>query len=265
MKRENLRVWFAVFVLANPTLAMAQTPEAAPAVDRANGVPVASAPNAGAEDPEVLAGLAKGQRYAEPGTFYLLNYVSVMTDKGVEGFPPGQKVHLVEVHKPTHTLVVSDGRAQVEVPPSQLTNDRKFAAMVRRNDRESQAQIAAYIQEQQETYAKRQKDAALATDEDIDRRQREQAEANRSAEAARSAQANDDVTTQVDAPVAQGSYDGGYGYGSPYSYFTGGTTVILPQSAAPAPTNLAPSAPAAAMPGKVAAPPATGGAVARPR
>ena len=62
---------------------------------------------------------AHGRHLAPHGTLYLFEYVSVKTDKGVEGFEPGQEVHVVEAHRATHTLVVSDGRAQIEISPDQ--------------------------------------------------------------------------------------------------------------------------------------------------
>ena len=113
--------------------------------------------------------IAHGHHLAPHGTLYLLEYVSVKTDKGVEGFAPGQEVHVVEVHRPTHTLVVSDGRAQVEVSPSKAHHDMDIAAMVRRKDQANQARIAAYVQKEQDAYNKFEKEAAEATAKDVER------------------------------------------------------------------------------------------------
>ena len=162
---------------------------------------------------------ANGRHFAPHDTFYLLSYVSVKTDKGVEGFEPGQEVHLVEVRRDAHTLVVSNGRAQVEVPPSKLTNDLDIAALVRRKDEANQAQVAAYAAAEEAAYAKAQRDAADATAKDLEHRQQKQADDARMAE--ERAQASQQPTVAASAPVSgNGYYDnGGYGYGNPYSYF----------------------------------------------
>ena len=165
---------------------------------------------------------AKGRHLAPRDTFYLLSYVAVKTDKGVEGFDPGQEVHLVEVHRPTQTLVVTDGHAQVEVPPSKLTNDMDVAAMVRQKDEAKQAQVATYVQAEQEAYNKYEREAADATAKDLEHArdvQQQQAAEVRREEQAPVAQIA--TPTPVDASINTGGYygDGGYGYGSPYGYF----------------------------------------------
>lgn len=192
---------------------------------------------------------AKGRRIAPHDTFYLLTYVSAPTDKGVEGFAPGQEVHLVEVHRPTETLVVSDGHAQVEVSPAKLTNDMDLAELVRNKDQTSQARINAYLQSEEEAYKREQVKVAEETNKDLDKREQKQAaDLQKIAEA----QASPTPAAPVSASVDGGGYygSGGYGYGSPYSYFTGGSVALSPQATAP-------SAPAAAQPsnpGKVAVP-----------
>jgi hypothetical protein len=192
---------------------------------------------------------AKGRHLAPRGTFYLLTYVSATTDKGVEGFDPGQEVHLVAVHRPTHTLVVTDGHAQVEVPPSKLTNDLDIAALVRQKDKAKQARITAYIQSEQAAYDKAEQAAADATAKDLE--QREQAETAAAARAAAEQTTAEQTPQPIAATVAPNGYydEGGYGYGSPYSYF-----VEAPVAAAPRAPATAPVAAAAAAPGKVAAP-----------
>ena len=136
------------------TSASAQTAGDAPAATPANPVdPVAqpapavstTAPTTADErSAEMMIHADKDGRHLAPhDTFYMVTYVAVKTDTGVEGFDPGQEVHLVEVHRPTHTLVVSDAHAQVEVSPDQLTNDMNIAAMARQKDQVNQAQITA--------------------------------------------------------------------------------------------------------------------------
>lgn len=194
---------------------------------------------------------AKGRRVAPHDTFYLLSYVSAPTDKGVEGFAPGQEVHLVEVHRPTQTLVVTDGRAQVEVAPAKLTNDMDLADAVRSKDQDSQSRITAYIQGEEEAYKREQVKVADETNKDLDKREEKQSADLQKIATARAAET---PAAQVSASVDSGGYygAGGYGYGSPYSYFTGGSVALAPQSSTNAPT--APAASQPSTPSKVAAP-----------
>ena len=195
-------------------------------------------PVASAQTPDSAHSDAKGRHLAPRGTLYLLSYVAVKTDKGVEGFDPGQEVHVVEVHRPTQTLLVTDGHAQVEVSPSKLTNDLDLAAMVRSKDEAKQAQVASYIQAEQTAYNKYEREAADATAKDLERtREVQQAQA---AEVRREEQTPVAQTAQpVYSSVNEGGYygDGGYGYGSPYSYFVNGAGTAANQAttaAAPA-------------------------------
>lgn len=225
----------------------------------------AAAAPAPALDPSMKAELAHtdGEHHLAPhGTFFLLSYVSVKTDKGVQGFEPGQEVHLVEVHPATHTLVVTDGTTPVEVPPSKLTHDLDIAAMVRQKDAANQARVAAYMQQQQENYARYEREAADATAKDIQERKDEQKE--QLADARQDAQDKLDHPNALSTPAADinttnnnvvpnvygaGYYNnGGYGDGSPYAYFV---NTAPAQPSAPA---KAPAAPAATGPGAVAAP-----------
>ena len=212
---------------------------------------------------------SKGRHLAPHDSFYLLEYVSAKTDKGVEGFEPGQEVHLVEVHRPTHTLIVSNGRAQVELSPSKLTNDMDVAALARAKDQAGQAKIASYVQAEEVAYQKYEKDAADATAKDLEHVNKEQAvqtTVGTATSADLPAQPTTDATNGTSA-VNTGYYgENGYGYGSPYGYFGGGgsgTTVVVNRAnggsnggGAKAPS--APAAPAA-PPGKAAAPAAGGG------
>lgn len=188
---------------------------------------------------------AKGRHVAPHGTFYLLEYVSAETDKGVEGFEPGQEVHFVEAHRATHTLVVSDGRAQVEVSPSKLTNDMDIASMVRQKDQANQSKIAAYVQSEEAAYAKAEKEAAEASAKELDKHRQQEVAESAVSNQLQNAQPTQTVQ-QADASVSTNGYgyynEGNYGYGSPYSYFgNGNNTVVV---SAPAGTGSAPAAPA---------------------
>lgn len=196
-----------------------------------------------------------GRHLAPRGTFYLLSYVSVKTDKGVDGFPPGTEVKFVEANREKQSLVVTNGRAEVEVPASKLTNDLDVAAMVRNNDQTNQAKVTAYAQAEQEAYNKFQRQAAEATAKDLDEKRKEQAEQVQAVQQAQAAQ-RDTPAAEVSSSYGAGYYNsGGYGYGSPYSYFTGGGAAA-PQVPATAPGN---AASRASAPNRVAVPRGGGG------
>ena len=132
----------------------------------------------------------------------MLDYVSAKTDTGVIGFEPGQQVKLVEVHRNTRTLVVGDGKAQVEVGPEKLTNDMDVAAMVRQKDQANQTAIAAYMQREQKAYDDAQRAAAVDTQQDIEKINRKEREAS-------TTNSGDSKLNQPPVEVAGGS---GYGY-----------------------------------------------------
>ena len=215
------------FVMA-AGLASAAAQTTIPAVPVAQDPPQVSSPTAASSTAEQATAAdmvhtdSQGRHFAPRGTFYLLSYVAVKTDKGVEGFDPGQEVRFVEAHRDTQSLVVTNGRAQVEVPASKLTNDIDIAAMVRRNDQAGQTQIAAYVQAEEAAYAKAEKDAADATAKDFEHRKEEQAvqqaqiaQAQVQAEATPEAAAS--INNGYDNGYGGGGYygNGGYGYGSP--------------------------------------------------
>ncbi len=217
-----------------------------PAVDTA--VPVASVAPAAPGQPlvgDMIHTDDHGRHLAPHGTLYLLDYVSVKTDKGVEGFEPGQEVHVVAAHPATHTLVVSDGRAQIEVSPAKLTHDMDIAALVRRKDQANQAGIAAYVQKEQDAYNKFEKTAAEATAKDVERADKQQAASSIIVDdTARALNAQPvDATVGNNGSGSNGSAynsyygSGGYGYGSPYSYFPDGGTVATNVNPAGVPAN----------------------------
>ena len=193
----------------------------------------------------------------------MLSYVAARTDKGVEGFDPGTEVHLVEVHRPTRTLVVTDGRAQVEVPPTALTNDLDMAALARQKDQANQARIAAYQQAEQTQYDKAEKEAADYTAKDLANRKEEQVAQIEAAQPA----AQPTAPQQVQASDGGVGYDnntngyygeGGYGYGSPFGYFAAGNALRGNATQAGSGTSKAPNTTAPSA-GAVAAPAAGGG------
>ena len=191
------------------------------------------------------------ERHLAPhDTFYMLSYVAVKTGTGVEGFTPGQEVHLVEVRRPTHTLVVTDGHAQVEVSPSNLTNDIDMGALARQNDQANQTKLAAYAQHEKAAYDKYERSVADATQKDLEGREKQQ-------QAAVTEQIKEENTPvastapPANVPLSSNGYnnngyynDGGYGYGNPYSYLIN-TTAAPATGAKTAPSTGSAAAPAA--------------------
>jgi hypothetical protein len=106
---------------------------------------------------------------ARVGTFYVLQYVSVPSAHGIIGFEPGREVHFVAADKPKGMLLVSDGEYQVEMKPSQLTNDLDMAALARKGDDESQHQIRDFIEHEKAVYAVITRAADLRYSQDLDR------------------------------------------------------------------------------------------------
>jgi hypothetical protein len=89
---------------------------------------------------------------ARQGTFFVLEYVSVPAAHGVIGFEPGREVHFVRADHDKGLLVVTDGEHEVEMKPSQLTNDLDMAALARKDDESSQQQIKAFIEHEKAIY-----------------------------------------------------------------------------------------------------------------
>ena len=195
--------------------AAAQSGDAAPTV--ATAQPAGPSPTPAA-DAETARTDTQGRHLAPHGTLYLLSYVSVTTDTGVDGFVPGQEVHVVSADRAKHILTITDGKTQVEVPPSKLTNDIDIAAMVRQQDQTKQAQVAAYVQTEQVAFAKHEREEAEA---EAKNDENQKLAAQQAADARLAAQ---NAPQPVDASPGNGAgyYDsGGYGYGNPYSYFLG--------------------------------------------
>lgn len=201
-------------------------------------------PSGGAPAAASAEATPSGEHHFAPrGTFYLLQYVSVKTPNGVTGFEPGQEVHFVSANQASQTLVVTDGKTQVEVGPDKLTNDLDIAAMVRQKDQSNQNKIAAYVQKEQKAYDDSKRAAAIKTEQaldKIDQQKHEEAVASasntRQNPAALGPNALDQPAVPVDGGAGYGY--GGYGgsaYGSPYSYF--GNAGVATGGTASAPAN----------------------------
>jgi hypothetical protein len=89
---------------------------------------------------------------ARQGTFFVLQYVSIPAPHGVIGFEPGREVHFVRADRAKGELVVTDGEYEVEMKPSQLTNDLDIAALARKGDEDSQHRISAFLDHERALY-----------------------------------------------------------------------------------------------------------------
>jgi len=123
------------------TIAQAPPPPVAVPVDAATPAPVATATPPPARN------------LAPPGTYFLLQRVSIMTDSGVIGDQPGTKVTLVKAGPP---MVVTDGQNQFSVDPAQVTNDLDIATRAFYADQTALARISAVSAQQAADYAKQQ-------------------------------------------------------------------------------------------------------------
>ncbi len=87
----------------------------------------------------------------------MIEYVSAPTPQGVMGFEPGSLVHFVKADEANEKLTVTDGKYEVVVDPSQLTNDIDVADLVRRRDQDSQRQVMIAQEAAFKEYQKEQK------------------------------------------------------------------------------------------------------------
>ena len=179
-----------------------------------------AAPSDQAVKNETVHSNAPDRHLAPRDTFYTMDYASARTDKGVEGFPPGTEVHLVAVNREAHTLTVTDGRANVELPPDKLTNDIDLGAMLRANDAASQESIARYQQAELASYQKYQQEVAEYTAKDLEKREQAIQKSNEQAQEQAATSHTSDQPSTLASSFSNGYYNqGGNGYGNPYSYF----------------------------------------------
>ncbi len=177
------------------------------------------APSDQAVEKETVHSNAPDQHLAPRDTFYTMSYDSKRTDKGVEGFPPGTEVHLVSVNREAHTLTVTDGHANIELPPDKLTNDIDIAAAVRAQDTVNQERVARYQQAEMAAYQKHQQEVADYTAKDLEKREQAIQKSNEQSQE-QAATSHADQPSDTSASYNNSYYNqGGNGYGNPYSYF----------------------------------------------
>lgn len=102
---------------------------------------------------------APARNLAPPGTYFLIQRISVMTDSGVIGDSPGTKVTMVSAGNP---MKVTDGQNQFDVTASQVTNDIDVATRVFYADQNEQAQISRATGQEAADFAKQQEAAEKA-------------------------------------------------------------------------------------------------------
>jgi hypothetical protein len=99
---------------------------------------------------------------APPGTYFLTERISVMTDSGVMGDPPGTLVTLVSAGP---AMRVTDGKNEFEVRSSQVTNDYNVAMMAANADRDALSSAGAFNAREAEAADKQRSAAQAAWDQ----------------------------------------------------------------------------------------------------
>ena len=87
-----------------------------------------------------VASATPARNLAPPGTWYVIQRVTVTTDSGITGVAPGTRVTMVSPGPP---MRVTDGQNQFDVQPDQVTNDLDIAAQAYYADRNTQAAVNA--------------------------------------------------------------------------------------------------------------------------
>jgi|ERR1051325_3475913 hypothetical protein len=117
--------------------------------------PTATAPKANQSRdakaaPAQTPGEVERRRVAPEGVAYLVERVAITTNAGVTGFPPGTRVKILADHG--EKILVSTEDTQFEVAGDKLTNDLDLAALVSRQDAESQEALARAMDERMAAY-----------------------------------------------------------------------------------------------------------------
>jgi len=120
---------------------------------RSELTPAETPPAAGTAAPVAVESPTLRRNLAPEGTYFLLQRISITTDSGVIGDPPGTKVTLVKAGPPAR---VTDGHNEFDVDPSQITNDLDIATQVFYADRSVQSAIKAMSDQQAREYSKQQ-------------------------------------------------------------------------------------------------------------
>ena len=113
-------------------------------------IPPGSTVQGGAPSPPPLPP-PEQHRLAPEGTLYLMERVVVKSDSGVSGFAPGTRVKLIE-DRGEKLFVKNDDNIKFEAPSDKVTNDLDLAALVARQDAQSQQALAQDMKERMDAY-----------------------------------------------------------------------------------------------------------------
>ena len=145
-------------------------------------------------------------RLAPEGVFYLMERVVVKSDSSVTGFAPGTRVKLIE-DRGEKLFVASEDNIKFEASSDKVTNDLDLAALVAKQDAQSQQAVAQSMKEQMDAYrAAKEKEIPL-----YDQQQRD-VEARRTAAA---------IAAKGPNPLDREAYHESrpwWWYGHPYIY-----------------------------------------------
>ena len=103
----------------------------------------------------LVAQAQAAHRYSADDVFYLRQYVSVKTAKGLVGWVPGQQLNLCDGHVPGK-IMVTDGSESMPLSEDLLTHDLDEAAALRANDTQTQAELLAQVDEAKHIAAARE-------------------------------------------------------------------------------------------------------------
>jgi len=134
---------------------------AAPETVATQPVPAAPTANTAPSSTPVPIELGVSRHNLAPnGTLFLIQRVSVMTDSGVAGKPPGTRVTLITTGPP---MRVTDGHDEFDVTASQVTNDLDVATRYYNADQTARAALSAVSARQSQELAQQENAAALTT------------------------------------------------------------------------------------------------------
>jgi hypothetical protein len=147
--------------VATPALPPLETPAPAPIWQAPPGATPMPA-SVAAPARVAIASPTPYRNLAPEGTYFLIERISVMTDSGVVGVPPGTIVKLVSAGP---AMRVSDGKNEFEVRSTQLTNDYDVALLAANADRNAQSSAGALSAREAKEFNQQQMDAQAAWDE----------------------------------------------------------------------------------------------------
>ena len=98
--------------------------------------------------------VTKPQRLAPEGTYFVRSRLSVTTQFGVTGLPPGTRVRVLRPEG--KNVRITDGQTELSVDPAQLTNDLDEAERIAATERERQRRVSEIIAQRQQAHLAQQ-------------------------------------------------------------------------------------------------------------